>query len=382
MKPTCSKTLGFYRRILLLLVGVALTTRLNAEPSPSRVPDAAPTAELSGAVQDPSGRTVANASVSVFAFDRRVSLEVMTDQQGHFEVHNIMPGNYLVTAQATGFVINSVEVVVLAGQPNEVELRFVQLSAQNQNVIVVASEPAALTPDPSQRILVRDEVLDANPGHPGAPISIPGLPIETASGGIKAPQYFAPGVAGDHGEPIAQYFQVGDFLFPNNLPANAHGNGYSDPNSLISQGIGAVQVDGGAFNLREGNHAVNLAAAYVPRDRLEPFLQLTGDYRDIDLAAGWSPSNPATHGWVGLEAAYGNGYLDRLEHRKQFKVNVYRSFTRGHHRTTLFGIGYYGFSDIPGLIPIDVHVPGDTVDPRQSDRTHCWFLVGWVCFFG
>jgi hypothetical protein len=30
-------------------------------------------------------------------------------------------------------------------------------------------------------------MLDANPGHPGAPISIPGLSIETASGKIKVP---------------------------------------------------------------------------------------------------------------------------------------------------------------------------------------------------
>src|SRR5215831_4370110 len=306
VKPTCSKGPSPYWWILLLLAAVVLATRLAAEALPPKVPDAAPTAELSGEVQDPSGRTVANASVSVFAFDRRVSLEVMTDQQGHFDVHNIMPGNYLVTAQATGFVVKSVEVVVLAGQPNEVALRFVQISAQNQNVIVVASEPAALTPDPSQRILVHDEVLDASPGRPGAPISIPWLPIETASGGIKAPQYFAPGVAGDHGEPIAQYFQVGDFLYPNNLPANAHGNGYSDPNPLISQGIGAVQVDGGEFNVRDGNHAVNLAASYIPRARVEPFFQLTGDYRDIDLASGRSPSNPETNAWIGIEAAYGN----------------------------------------------------------------------------
>jgi hypothetical protein len=104
-------------------------------------------------------------------------------------------------------------------------------------------------------------VLDANPGRPGATISIPGLPIETASGGIKAPQYFAPGVAGDHGEPIAQYFQIGNFLYPNNLPANAHGNGYADPNFLIPPTIEAVTVDEGAFNVREGNNSVDLAAS-------------------------------------------------------------------------------------------------------------------------
>lgn len=331
---------------------------------------ASPAAELSGTLEDPSGAGVANGNVSLTTTDGKAMLAAITDAEGRFEFHNLMPGTYRVTAEAPGFAAASIKIAVLAGQSNHEALRFTQFSTQNQNVVVVASEPAALTPDPSQRILVHDEVLDANPGRPGAPISIPGLPIETASGGIKAPQYFAPGVAGDHGEPIAQYFQIGDFLFPNNLPANAHGDGYSDPNPLISQGIGAVQVDGGAFNVREGNHAVNLAAAYIPRDRLEPFLELTGDYRDIDLVGGWGPSSPSTRAWIALEAAYGNGFLDRFEHRKQFKLNTFRSFQKGHHAITLFGIGYYGFSDIPGLIPRDVPVPDDTIDPRQSDRTH------------
>ena len=169
-------------------------------------------------------------------------------------------------------------------------------------------------PDPAQRVVVRDEILDANPGRPGAPVSIPGLPIETASGGIKAPQYFAPGVAGDHGEPIATFLQVGSFLVPNNLSANAHGNGYSDPNILIPASIESVQTDGGAFNVREGNHSVDLAETYGMHTKLEPFATLTGDARDVDLSAGWN--------WLAVEAAYGNGFLDRFEHRQQYKVNV------------------------------------------------------------
>jgi hypothetical protein len=143
----------------------------------------------------------------------------------------------------------------------------------SQAITVVASAASLLTPDPAQSIVIHDQVLDANPGRPGAPISIPGLPIETASGGIKAPQYFAPGVAGDHGEPIAQYFQIRDFLYPNNLPANAHGNGYADPNFLIPPTIEAVTIDGGAFNVRGGNNSVDLAASYVPRERFNSFVQ-------------------------------------------------------------------------------------------------------------
>ena len=240
---------------------------------------------------------------------------------------------------------------------------------------VCANTRRKLTPDPAQSIVIHDQVLDANPGRPGAPISIPGLPIETASGGIKAPQYFAPGVAGDHGEPIAQYFQIEDFLYPNNLPANAHGNGYSDPNFLIPPTIAAVTVDGGAFNVRQGNNSVDLAASYVPRERFNSFVQITGDYRDADVMAGWSPSNLKTNAWLAMEASFGNGFLERLEHRQQYKLNGLLQFRLGRHELTLFGIGYYGFSYVPGLIPINVPVPDDTIDNRQLDRTHTFLLV-------
>ncbi|HXR25434.1 MAG TPA: TonB-dependent receptor, partial [Candidatus Binataceae bacterium] len=221
-----------------------------------------------------------------------------------------------------------------------------------------------------QRVFVRQDILDANPGRPGAPISIPGLPIETASGGIKAPQYFSPGVAGDHGEPIATYFQVGSYLVPNNLSANAHGNGYSDPNAIVPSTIESVQVDGGAFNVREGNHAVNLADIYGFHSRLEPFVALTGDYRDIDLTAGWSPASPDARAWIAIQASYGNGFLDTLEHRQQYKINGYRTYDFGAHELTLFGIGYYGQSKVPGLVPLGVPGLHDTIDPRQRDQTY------------
>jgi hypothetical protein len=273
------------------------------------------------------------------------------------------------------FVPVIVDVSLDAGQQKEISLQFQQLDSVLQAITVVASAPSSLTPDPAQTVVIHDQVLDANPGRRGAPISIPGLPIETASGGIKAPQYFAPGVAGDHGEPISQFFQIGNFLFPNNLPANAHGNGYSDPNFLIPSEIEGVTVDGGAFNVREGNHSIDLAATYVPRRRFNDFVQLTGDYRDFDLMAGWSPENPQTNAWIAGEFSFGNGFLERPEHRQQYKLNGLREFKLGRNQFTIFGIGYYGFSYVPGLIPINVPVPGDTIDNQQPDTTHNILLV-------
>src|SRR5271167_1113073 len=333
------------------------------------------TRRVSGRILDPHGVPLAGARLKLLNSAGRVICEAKSDEQGNFILDGVEPGEYQLTAEGPTLVSVTFDVSISRGQQKQVTLQFRQLISVSQSITVVASAPSLLTPDPAQTIVIHDQVLDANPGRPGAPISIPGLPIETASGGIKAPQYFAPGVAGDHGEPIAQYFQIGDFLYPNNLPANAHGNGYADPNFLIASTIEAVTVDGGAFNVREGNNSVDLAASYVPREHFNSFVQITGDYRDADVMAGWSPSNPKTNAWLAMEASFGNGFLERLEHRQQYKLNGLRQFLLGRHELTLFGIGYYGFSYVPGLIPINVPVPDDTIDNRQLDRTHTFLMV-------
>lgn len=324
---------------------------------------------VEGNVTDLDGAAIAHALVTLQKTSGSSTQQIATDALGHFEFLTLEPGIFRLTAEAPGFQVISRETAVFSARATKEELQFQTISS-TQEITVAASSPDATSPDPSQRTFLHDQLLEANPGRPGAPISIPGLPIETASGGVKAPQYFAPGVAGDHGEPIAQYFQIGDFLFPNNLPANAHGNGYADPNALISNGVASVEADGGAFNVREGNHAVNLGVTYGLRDRVLPFMQFTGDEHDTDLVTGWSPADPATLGWVMMQTSFGNGFLKRPEHRQQYKLNAYRAFKTEAHEITLFGVGYYGTSFIPGLIPTAFAVSGDTIDSRQHDTTH------------
>lgn len=323
---------------------------------------------LKGRVTDPQGNGLPKASVQLVG-DNQVLAQAASGPDGRFEMKVASAGQFVVKVEAAGFRPVTHAISVRPSGNSDILIGMGQVASRIENITVSAdvNETDVLTPDPAERVFVRQDLLDANPGRPGAPVSIPGYPIETASSGIKAPQYFAPGVAGDHGEPIAQYIAVGSYLVPNNLSANAHGNGYADPNIFIPEVLESVQVDGGAFNVREGNHSVNLAATYGLRSRLDPFITLTGDYRDIDVAAGFSPTPES---WMAFAASYGNGFLDRLEHRQQYKVNGQRLFRLGEHRLTVFGIGYYGASYIPGLVPIYTPTFGDTIDPRQKDQTH------------
>ncbi len=314
----------------------------------------------------------------------QVLAQATSGPDGLFQLKVGSAGQFVIKVDAAGFRQVTHPIAVRASGNSEIQISMGTLSSHIENITVTAdvNETDVLSPDPAERVFVRQDLLDANPGRPGAPVSIPGYPIETASSGIKAPQYFAPGVAGDHGEPIAQYIAVGSYLVPNNLSANAHGNGYADPNIFIPEILESVQVDGGAFNVREGNHSVNLAATYGLRSRLDPFITVTGDYRDIDVVAGFSPTPDS---FIAFSGSYGNGFLDRLEHRQQYKFNGQRVFRMGEHRITLFGIGYYGFSYVPGLVPIypldagDGKFPfprlRDTIDPRQKDQTHTALLA-------
>ncbi len=317
-------------------------------------------AGLTGIVTDPQGRAVSGATLRLVRRDGSARREARTDATGIYRFDSIDPGEYRLTLESEGFPIVERQVTVKPDLPTSEPVQFSRVASQNQSVMVSANveDVGVFAPDPAQRLMIRDETLDANPGRPGMPISVPGMPVESPAGGVKPPQYFVPGVAGDHGEPIAMFFQVGGFLFPNNLPANAHGNGYADPNVVIPLAIESLQTDGAAFNVREGNNSVNAAILFGLRDRIEPMVRLTTDYRDVNLVAAWSPRDVSNKEWAGAEVSYGNGFLDRLEHRKQYKGNVSKVFTFGKHSLTVYGIGYYGFAFQPGLIPVGIKTRG------------------------
>src|SRR5215472_10751149 len=148
-------------------------------------------AVITGTVSDTDGQLVVGATVRLDD-----GSETKTAEDGAYRLDPASPGEHKLAAMFDGFA--AIERRINVTSDLSVDLRFTSLAplAQFTTVATAAAGSNILNPDPAQRFFIRDEMLDANSGHAGAPVSIPGLPVETASGGIKAPQYFSPGVAG------------------------------------------------------------------------------------------------------------------------------------------------------------------------------------------
>jgi len=169
VKPNRAKSLVLAS--LLLLAAALCPPPGHAQESPNRF-------LLDGRCVGPDGSGIPKAQA------RAEGATVSADEDGRFRLA-LQPGDRRIEITAAGFTPLHVTVPVTADSEVSFEL---QPSAQ----VTVHAEAETLSPDPSARVIFRDDAVVANPGRPGVPISIPGYPAETASGGIKAPQYFAP----------------------------------------------------------------------------------------------------------------------------------------------------------------------------------------------
>ncbi len=118
---------------------------------------------LSGTLLDPQGRPLAGAAVQITSLSTRAERRVTSNGQGIFQVPALLPGEYELTLQASGFTPLTRNLQLEVGQ--QLSLDFTLSVAGAKDVVEVGAQAPAL------------HTTDASVGEVVEPVSIKELPL-------------------------------------------------------------------------------------------------------------------------------------------------------------------------------------------------------------
>ena len=147
--------------IAVAIVGLPAPTLAQSQSQP------APTATLRGQVTDPSGAVVSNATVAILTTGGPTH-SVTTTKTGTYEIGNLPPGKYTVTANAKGFAVfvqNDVDIP--AGQAAQFNIAL-DINVQEEQVNVQSEGPTLDTnaANNASAIVLSGKDLEALPDDP------------------------------------------------------------------------------------------------------------------------------------------------------------------------------------------------------------------------
>jgi hypothetical protein len=205
---------------------------------------------LSGTVVDTSGAVIAGATVQVQGNNGAVTKQ--SDGSGSFAVSGLKPGNYQLVIFKPGFETKNLPVTVksVVQDPLRITLAVntvsttVTVQGRADDLVGVAVSAGQVTVGQDELktrpILRSGEILEA----------LPGLIITQHAGGGKANQYFMRGFNLDHGTDFAIFIDG----MPLNLPSHAHGEGYSDMNTVIPELVERIDAEKGPYDAQVGDY--------------------------------------------------------------------------------------------------------------------------------
>ena len=234
----------------LMLTLLAVAAQDQAPLSPGERP-AKP--QLSGTVVDPSGAAIPGATVQVESPNGAVLATAQSGVNGAFTIPGLAAGDYRLVVSHADFETKEVPVAITTTEAPAALRVALAVGSVNTTVTVSGREDSLIgvAESATQGTVGATEIEDRPILRSGEVLeTIPGVIITQHAGGGKANQYFLRGFNLDHGTDIAISLDG----MPLNLPSHAHGEGYSDMNTVIPEFVQRTDFQKGPYYADVGNY--------------------------------------------------------------------------------------------------------------------------------
>lgn len=264
---------------LLLTVSSCVLTAQAAnraqETTPPSTNDKAHSSQVSGTIVDASGAWMARTTVQIRNANNTVKSTAQTDRNGAFFFSGLPKGTYRVVVSKTDFETEEIPITVATDEELAPLRISLTVSAVRTTIDVQGREDdlTGIADSATQGTVGATEIQDRPILRSGEVLeTVPGVIITQHAGGGKANQYFLRGFNLDHGTDFAIFIDT----MPLNLPSHAHGEGYSDMNTVIPEFVQRVNYKKGPYYADVGNYGSAGSA------HLEFFKTLTRNFAQVE----------------------------------------------------------------------------------------------------
>ena len=330
-----------------------------ADPSDKAYPP-----PLSGTVVDTSGAVVAGATLQLRSANGVVQKTTQSETNGSFVLSGLAPGNYRLVVSNPGFETKEILVnlgTTEAPAPLRISLTVgsvsttISVRGREDDLIGIAESGSQGTVGAMEiedrPILRSGEVLE----------TVPGLIITQHAGGGKANQYYLRGFNLDHGTDIAIFLDD----MPLNLPSHAHGEGYSDMNTVIPEFVKRVDFEKGPYyaNVGDFGSAASTRMEFF-KTLPENFVKLEGGTHTYGRAV-FGASHKLGSGnllYGGEETYYDGPWVHPDAYNK---INGLLTYSRGddNNGASITAHAYHGKWNSSDQIPVTAQVNPTTSTP-------------------
>ena len=231
---------------------------------------------VSGTVVDASGAAIAGASVRVQNANFTPVTTTQSDTNGSFTISGLAAGDYRLVVSHADFETKEIAITIGTSEGPAALRISLAVGSVSTSVTVQGREDSliGIAESATQGTVGAVEIQDRPTLRSGEVLeTVPGVIITQHAGGGKANQYFLRGFNLDHGTDFAISLDG----MPLNLPSHAHGEGYSDMNTVIPELVERVDFQKGPYYAGVGDFGSAGSANVVFFKTLpENFFQVQG----------------------------------------------------------------------------------------------------------